>query len=62
MKLTSSNAIELPLGACGLDGASITGADSTPSTRDTASAADWNASDMNITRVMAVGTTAEKMA
>ena len=52
----------LPAGVRGAAGAEITGAASTSSTRETASAADWNASDMNITRVMAVGITAEKIA
>ena len=54
--------MEVSRGSFGAAGAAITGAASTPSTRLTASAADWNASDMNITRVMAVGITAEKMA
>lgn len=44
------------------DGAFIVGAVRTSSTRFTASVADYSASDMNITRVMAVGITAEKMA
>ena len=54
--------MELSRGEHGEAGASMTGAASTSSTRPTASAADWNASDMNITRVMAVGITAEKIA
>ena len=52
----------MPSGALGCSGAEITGAARTSSTRVMASAADCAASDMNITRVMAVGTTAEKMA
>ena len=62
VKVTSLKRMELSAGVRGLRGASITGAASTSSTRFTASVADWNASDMNITRVMAVGITAEKIA
>ncbi|MDM8271271.1 hypothetical protein [Thermophilibacter provencensis] len=61
MKLTSRSSTEASRGVCGAAGPSITGAASTSSTRLTASAADWKASDMNITRVIAVGITAEKI-
>ena len=54
--------MELSAGSFGVAGAFIIGAASTSSTRFTASVADCSASDMNITRVMAVGITAEKMA
>ncbi len=51
----------LSAGRSGRAGASTTGAASTSFTRFTASAADCAASEMNITRVMAVGMIAEKM-
>ena len=51
----------LPAGTLGAAGASMTGAASTEFTRFMASVLVCTASEMNITRVIAVGMMAEKM-